>query len=138
MIKSNASSSLLDRYLSTLETCGGLAVFHSPELCWSFSCSIDFVLPLIHFLAFSGSAFFPTVIHRTSISRSSFTILPFCNQPYAIISRSAAAMAPLSEDQLGEKVDRCFADSLLKISGGVAIGIVASVAFFKVRRANIF
>uniref|UniRef100_A0A1I7WVV7 MICOS complex subunit MIC10 n=1 Tax=Heterorhabditis bacteriophora TaxID=37862 RepID=A0A1I7WVV7_HETBA len=26
---------------------------------------------------------------------------------------------------------RCFADSLLKISGGVAIGIVASVAFFK-------
>ncbi|KAF8361082.1 hypothetical protein PRIPAC_88005 [Pristionchus pacificus] len=42
-------------------------------------------------------------------------------------------MAPLSEDQLGEKVDRCFADSLLKISGGVAIGIVASVAFFKGR-----
>ncbi|VDM83334.1 unnamed protein product [Strongylus vulgaris] len=28
---------------------------------------------------------------------------------------------------------RCFADSLLKISGGIAIGIVASVAFFKVK-----
>ncbi|RCN46864.1 hypothetical protein ANCCAN_07043, partial [Ancylostoma caninum] len=38
-----------------------------------------------------------------------------------------------SEDQLGEKIDRCFADSLLKISGGIAIGIVASVAFFKSR-----
>ncbi|CAI4232731.1 unnamed protein product [Auanema sp. JU1783] len=38
-----------------------------------------------------------------------------------------------SEDVLGEKVDRCFADSLLKITGGVAIGIVASVAFFKGR-----
>ncbi|PIO70304.1 hypothetical protein TELCIR_07849 [Teladorsagia circumcincta] len=36
-----------------------------------------------------------------------------------------------SEDELGEKIDRCFADSLLKISGGIAIGIVASVAFFK-------
>ncbi|XGW07642.1 hypothetical protein V3C99_010641 [Haemonchus contortus] len=38
-----------------------------------------------------------------------------------------------SEDELGEKIDRCFADSLLKISGGIAIGIVASVAFFKSR-----
>ena len=37
-----------------------------------------------------------------------------------------------SEDVLGEKIDRCFADSLLKISGGIAIGVVASVAFFKV------
>lgn len=37
-----------------------------------------------------------------------------------------------SEDELGEKIDRCFADSLLKISGGVAVGIITSVAFFKV------
>ncbi|CAD6194910.1 unnamed protein product [Caenorhabditis auriculariae] len=40
---------------------------------------------------------------------------------------------PRSEDEVGLKVDRCFADTLLKLSGGVAIGIVASVAFFKSR-----
>lgn len=40
-------------------------------------------------------------------------------------------MAQRSEDELGAKFDRCFADSLLKIAGGVAIGVVASVAFFK-------
>lgn len=44
---------------------------------------------------------------------------------------------PRSEDVLGEKVDRCFADSLLKISGGIAIGVVASVAFFKVSCGNL-
>ncbi|EFP13051.1 hypothetical protein GCK72_004042 [Caenorhabditis remanei] len=38
-----------------------------------------------------------------------------------------------SEDEVGQKIDRCFADSLLKVTGGVAIGIVASVAFFKSR-----
>ncbi|CAJ0605335.1 unnamed protein product [Cylicocyclus nassatus] len=38
-----------------------------------------------------------------------------------------------SEDEFGEKIDRCLADSLLKISGGIAIGVVASVAFFKSR-----
>ena len=51
------------------------------------------------------------------------------------------------EEELGEKWDRsvekskkneianfrCFADSLLKISGGVALGIVTSVAIFKVQ-----
>ncbi|CAJ0572366.1 unnamed protein product, partial [Mesorhabditis spiculigera] len=43
-------------------------------------------------------------------------------------------MAPTkSEDELGAKVDRCFADSLLKLTGGVAIGIVVSVAFLKGR-----
>ncbi|CAB3405646.1 unnamed protein product [Caenorhabditis bovis] len=38
-----------------------------------------------------------------------------------------------SEDEVGLKIDRCFADTLLKLTGGVAIGIVASVAFFKSR-----
>uniref|UniRef100_A0A0M3HW71 MICOS complex subunit MIC10 n=1 Tax=Ascaris lumbricoides TaxID=6252 RepID=A0A0M3HW71_ASCLU len=42
-------------------------------------------------------------------------------------------MPKLSEEELGEKWDRCFADSLLKITGGLAIGIVASLAFFKGR-----
>lgn len=37
-----------------------------------------------------------------------------------------------SEDELGLKFDRCFADTLLKVAGGVAIGVVASVALFKV------
>ncbi|VDN51431.1 unnamed protein product [Dracunculus medinensis] len=38
-----------------------------------------------------------------------------------------------SEDLMGEKVDRCIADSILKICGGLAIGIVSSVALFKGR-----
>ncbi|KHN76971.1 Mitochondrial inner membrane organizing system protein F54A3.5 [Toxocara canis] len=42
-------------------------------------------------------------------------------------------MPKLSEEELGEKWDRCFADSLLKVTGGLAIGIVASLAFFKGR-----
>uniref|UniRef100_A0A7E4VP95 MICOS complex subunit MIC10 n=1 Tax=Panagrellus redivivus TaxID=6233 RepID=A0A7E4VP95_PANRE len=40
-------------------------------------------------------------------------------------------MAGRSESELGAKIDRCFSDSLLKIAGGVAIGVVASVALFK-------
>ncbi|CAJ0956024.1 unnamed protein product, partial [Mesorhabditis belari] len=42
-------------------------------------------------------------------------------------------MAKRAEDELGAKMDRCFADSLVKLVGGVAIGIVASVAFLKGR-----
>ena len=42
-------------------------------------------------------------------------------------------MADRSETELGAKIDRCFADSLLKIAGGVAIGVVTSVAIFKGR-----
>lgn len=38
-----------------------------------------------------------------------------------------------SEDEICRKLDRCFADSLLKIGGGLAIGIVTSVALFKGR-----
>jgi len=42
-------------------------------------------------------------------------------------------MSTRSEDELGRKLDRCVADSLLKISSGLAIGIVASFAIFKGR-----
>uniref|UniRef100_A0A0N5B107 MICOS complex subunit MIC10 n=1 Tax=Syphacia muris TaxID=451379 RepID=A0A0N5B107_9BILA len=42
-------------------------------------------------------------------------------------------MSNKSENELGEKLDRCLADSLLKIAGGAAIGIIASVALFKSR-----
>ncbi|KAI1706754.1 MICOS complex subunit Mic10 [Ditylenchus destructor] len=38
-----------------------------------------------------------------------------------------------AEDELGLKLDRCFADTLLKVTGGLAIGIVASLALFKSR-----
>jgi inner membrane organizing system protein 1 len=37
-----------------------------------------------------------------------------------------------SEDEMGLKLDRCVADTLLKVAGGLAIGVVASVALFKV------
>ena len=42
-------------------------------------------------------------------------------------------MSNRSERELGNKLDRCLADSLLKVAGGVAIGIVASVTLFKSR-----
>ncbi|KAK0415754.1 hypothetical protein QR680_012100 [Steinernema hermaphroditum] len=47
-------------------------------------------------------------------------------------------MGDRSENELGQKFDRCFADSLLKISGGLAIGIIASVALFKGRTSPIW
>uniref|UniRef100_A0AC34F1C6 MICOS complex subunit MIC10 n=1 Tax=Panagrolaimus sp. ES5 TaxID=591445 RepID=A0AC34F1C6_9BILA len=42
-------------------------------------------------------------------------------------------MAERSETELGAKIDRCFADSLLKVAGGLAIGVVTSVFLFKGR-----
>lgn len=39
----------------------------------------------------------------------------------------------LAEDELCSKLDRCFADSLLKVGGGLAIGVVTSIALFKGR-----
>ncbi|VDD85077.1 unnamed protein product [Enterobius vermicularis] len=42
-------------------------------------------------------------------------------------------MAARSENELGEKFDRCLADTLIKVAGGAAIGIIASVALFKSR-----
>lgn len=45
----------------------------------------------------------------------------------------SAEMATRSEDEISRTLDRCFADSLLKIGGGLAIGIVASFALFKGR-----
>ncbi|XP_055336230.1 MICOS complex subunit Mic10-like [Paramacrobiotus metropolitanus] len=39
-----------------------------------------------------------------------------------------------SEDELGKKWDRCLSDGLIKVGGGVAIGGLLSLLFFK-RRA---
>ncbi|XP_043246112.1 MICOS complex subunit Mic10-like [Amphibalanus amphitrite] len=39
-----------------------------------------------------------------------------------------------SEDLLGEKWDKCVADTIVKIGGGLAVGAVFSLMFFK-RRA---
>uniref|UniRef100_A0A914XRS3 MICOS complex subunit MIC10 n=1 Tax=Plectus sambesii TaxID=2011161 RepID=A0A914XRS3_9BILA len=43
-------------------------------------------------------------------------------------------MTTRSEDEIGKKLDRCLADTLLKIGSGTALGIISSVIFFK-RRA---
>uniref|UniRef100_A0A915CPP7 MICOS complex subunit MIC10 n=1 Tax=Ditylenchus dipsaci TaxID=166011 RepID=A0A915CPP7_9BILA len=42
-------------------------------------------------------------------------------------------MSNLSENELNNKIDRCLADTLLKVGGGLAVGIVASAAIFKGR-----
>ncbi|XP_055586547.1 MICOS complex subunit Mic10-like [Uranotaenia lowii] len=39
-----------------------------------------------------------------------------------------------AEDQYGKKIDRCLTDTLIKFGGGLALGTVFSVLFFK-RRA---
>ncbi|KAJ3642618.1 hypothetical protein Zmor_025381 [Zophobas morio] len=40
----------------------------------------------------------------------------------------------LVEEELGRKWDRCFSDSLLKFGGGLVLGSVFSLLFFKRRR----
>ncbi|CAD5229458.1 unnamed protein product [Bursaphelenchus okinawaensis] len=47
-------------------------------------------------------------------------------------------MGDRSENEFGVKLDRCFADSLLKVAGGIAIGVVSSVALFKGRTAPVW
>ncbi|KXJ69946.1 MICOS complex subunit Mic10-like [Aedes albopictus] len=39
-----------------------------------------------------------------------------------------------AEDQYGKKIDRCLTDTLVKFGGGLALGTVFSLLFFK-RRA---
>lgn len=39
-----------------------------------------------------------------------------------------------SEDEIGRKWDRCFADGLIKLSCGVVIGGVVSLFFFRRRK----
>ncbi|EDS37028.1 conserved hypothetical protein [Culex quinquefasciatus] len=39
-----------------------------------------------------------------------------------------------AEDQYGRKIDRCLTDTLIKFGGGLALGSVFSLLFFK-RRA---
>ncbi|XP_062537397.1 MICOS complex subunit Mic10-like [Armigeres subalbatus] len=39
-----------------------------------------------------------------------------------------------AEDQYGKKIDRCLTDTLIKFGGGLALGSVFSLLFFK-RRA---
>lgn len=43
-----------------------------------------------------------------------------------------AEKAYRSEDEAGLKLDRCVADTMLKVAGGLAIGVVVTAAFFKV------
>ncbi|CAH1239865.1 MICOS complex subunit Mic10-like [Branchiostoma lanceolatum] len=38
-----------------------------------------------------------------------------------------------SEDELGKKWDRCLADTIVKMGGGLAVGVVFSVFLFKRR-----
>ncbi|XP_011262741.1 MICOS complex subunit Mic10 [Camponotus floridanus] len=44
------------------------------------------------------------------------------------------AGAVWAEDEIGRKWDRCFTDAILKLGGGVALGGVFSLFFFKRRR----
>ncbi|XP_028849359.1 MICOS complex subunit MIC10 [Denticeps clupeoides] len=39
----------------------------------------------------------------------------------------------MSEKELGQKLDRCLADSVVKLGAGLGLGIVFSVVFFKRR-----
>ncbi|XP_054274202.1 MICOS complex subunit Mic10-like [Macrosteles quadrilineatus] len=39
-----------------------------------------------------------------------------------------------SEDELGKKWDRCVTDGILKTTGGIGLGLLASVLLFKVKR----
>ena len=45
-----------------------------------------------------------------------------------------AASATFAEDELGRKWDRCLTDMVLKMGGGILVGTVATVLFFKRRR----
>ena len=56
----------------------------------------------------------------------------------AIVNHFQATAAMRSEDEIGAKLDRCFADSLLKIGGGLAIGIVTSALLLKGRTMPIW
>ncbi|BES96209.1 UPF0327 protein C1orf151-like [Nesidiocoris tenuis] len=40
---------------------------------------------------------------------------------------------PIKEDELGKRWDRCIADGLLKVGGGVLVGAVSSLIIFKRR-----
>jgi len=50
-----------------------------------------------------------------------------------LTTSSPAASKIRSEDELGKKLERCAADSLLKVGGGLAVGIIFSVLLFKRR-----
>jgi hypothetical protein len=39
-----------------------------------------------------------------------------------------------SEIELGEKIDRCLADGLIKVASGVGLGIVFSVVLFSSKK----
>ncbi|KAF7992696.1 hypothetical protein HCN44_005040 [Aphidius gifuensis] len=38
-----------------------------------------------------------------------------------------------SEDQIGRKWDHCFADAVIKLGGGIVVGSVVSLLFFRRR-----
>ncbi|XP_055908454.1 MICOS complex subunit Mic10-like [Eupeodes corollae] len=43
------------------------------------------------------------------------------------------AKPTFSEDEFGKKLDRCVTDTLIKAAGGLALGTVFSLLFFKRR-----
>ena len=43
-----------------------------------------------------------------------------------------------SEDEFGERIDRCVADTLLKTAGGFALGLITSFALLKGRAGPIW
>ncbi|XP_075236917.1 MICOS complex subunit MIC10-like [Lycorma delicatula] len=43
------------------------------------------------------------------------------------------ARPTFAEDELGKRWDRCIYDGILKIGGGLSIGVVGSLLFFKRR-----
>uniref|UniRef100_A0A1L8DBW9 MICOS complex subunit MIC10 n=1 Tax=Nyssomyia neivai TaxID=330878 RepID=A0A1L8DBW9_9DIPT len=45
-----------------------------------------------------------------------------------------AEIKPFGEDEYGRKIDRCLTDVLVKSAGGLALGAVFSLLFFKRRR----
>lgn len=47
--------------------------------------------------------------------------------------KKSAMAVPKAEDILGQKWDRCVADTLIKIGGGLTLGVVFSAIVFKRR-----
>ncbi|GAB0090548.1 MICOS complex subunit MIC10 [Sergentomyia squamirostris] len=50
------------------------------------------------------------------------------------MSATKTNLKPFGEDEYGRKIDRCLTDVLVKSAGGLAVGAVMSLLFFKRRR----
>ena len=53
--------------------------------------------------------------------------------PVENVAVNKATQITKSEDVLGEKWDRCLVDSAIKLGGGLAVGAIFSLVFFKRR-----